>query len=35
METVIRVTMIYFLILIGLRVLGKREFSQLSPSKTR
>ena len=31
METVIRVTIIYLFILFGLRVLGKREFSQLSP----
>lgn len=31
METVIRVTIIYVVILIGLRVVGKREFSQLSP----
>lgn len=30
-EIVIRVTLIYFLILIGLRILGKREFGQLSP----
>lgn len=30
METVIRVAIIYLLILIGLRILGKREFSQLS-----
>jgi len=31
METVIRVTIIYLVILLGLRVVGKREFSQLSP----
>lgn len=31
METVIRVTVIYAFILFGLRVLGKREFGQLSP----
>lgn len=31
METVVRVAVIYFVILIGLRVVGKREFSQLSP----
>ena len=31
METVIRVAIIYLIIVIGLRVLGKREFSQLSP----
>lgn len=31
METVIRVVIIYVAILAGLRVLGKREFGQLSP----
>ncbi len=31
METVLRVTLFYLFILFGLRVLGKREFSQLSP----
>ncbi|MCE7986161.1 MAG: DUF421 domain-containing protein [Caldilinea sp. CFX5] len=31
METVIRVIVIYLFVLIGLRVVGKREFSQLSP----
>jgi uncharacterized membrane protein YcaP (DUF421 family) len=31
METVIRVVLIYIFIIIGLRVVGKREFSQLSP----
>lgn len=31
METVIRVIIIYLFVLIGLRVVGKREFSQLSP----
>jgi len=31
METVIRVAIIYVLIIAGLRVMGKREFSQLSP----
>ena len=31
METVIRVAVIYLFILVGLRVLGKREFGQLSP----
>lgn len=31
METVIRVVLIYLVILIGLRILGKREFGQLSP----
>lgn len=31
METVIRVALIYLFILAGLRVLGKREFGQLSP----
>jgi uncharacterized membrane protein YcaP (DUF421 family) len=30
METVIRVTIFYLIILIGLRVMGKREFSQLT-----
>lgn len=31
METVIRVAVIYLVILVGMRLLGKREFSQLSP----
>jgi uncharacterized membrane protein YcaP (DUF421 family) len=31
METVIRVTLVYLALVVGLRVLGKREFSQLSP----
>lgn len=31
METVLRVVVIYAAIVIGLRVLGKREFGQLSP----
>ena len=31
METVVRVTIIYLFILVGLRVLGKREFGQLAP----
>jgi uncharacterized membrane protein YcaP (DUF421 family) len=31
METVIRVILIYLVILFGLRILGKREFGQLSP----
>ena len=31
METVIRVLVIYVVILVGLRVLGKREFGELSP----
>jgi uncharacterized membrane protein YcaP (DUF421 family) len=31
METVTRVVFIYFFIMLGLRVLGKREFGQLSP----
>lgn len=31
METVTRVAIIYFFIMFGLRVLGKREFGQLSP----
>lgn len=31
METVIRITVIYLVILVGLRLLGKRELSQLTP----
>jgi uncharacterized membrane protein YcaP (DUF421 family) len=31
METVLRVAVVYVAIFIGLRVMGKREFSQLSP----
>lgn len=31
METVIRITIIYLVILVGLRLLGKRELSQLTP----
>lgn len=31
METVIRVAIIYLVIVIGLRLMGKREFGQLSP----
>jgi len=31
MDTVFRVTLIYFFLLFGMRVLGKREFGQLSP----
>jgi uncharacterized membrane protein YcaP (DUF421 family) len=31
METVIRVTVIYAFIIVGLRIMGKREFGQLSP----
>jgi uncharacterized membrane protein YcaP (DUF421 family) len=31
METVIRVTLIYLFILVTLRIMGKREFGQLSP----
>ncbi len=31
METVIRVAIIYFFLMIGLRILGKREFGQMSP----
>jgi uncharacterized membrane protein YcaP (DUF421 family) len=31
METVVRVAVIYLVIIAGLRVLGKREFGQLSP----
>lgn len=30
METVIRVAILYVLIIAGLRVMGKREFSQLT-----
>lgn len=33
METVLRVVLIYVLILAGMRVLGKREFGQLSPAE--
>ncbi|WKB52094.1 DUF421 domain-containing protein [Eleftheria terrae] len=31
METVVRVALIYLFVLVGLRLLGKREFGQLSP----
>jgi uncharacterized membrane protein YcaP (DUF421 family) len=31
METVIRVTVVYLFLMVGLRVLGKREFGQMSP----
>lgn len=31
MDTVIRIIVIYIVILIGMRVIGKREFAQLSP----
>jgi uncharacterized membrane protein YcaP (DUF421 family) len=31
METVIRVFLLYLFIIVGLRILGKREFSQMSP----
>ena len=31
METVVRVALVYVAIFVGLRVMGKREFSQLSP----
>jgi uncharacterized membrane protein YcaP (DUF421 family) len=31
METVVRVALVYVVIFVGLRVMGKREFSQLSP----
>lgn len=31
METVLRVGIIYVVIVMGLRILGKREFAQLSP----
>lgn len=31
MDTVLRVAVVYLFVLVGLRVLGKREFGQLSP----
>lgn len=31
MDTVLRVAIIYLFVLVGLRILGKREFGQLSP----
>lgn len=31
METILRILVLYFFILIGLRIMGKREFSELSP----
>ncbi len=31
MDTVLRITLVYLFALVGLRVLGKREFGQLSP----
>lgn len=31
METVFRVAIVYFFLMVGLRVIGKRDFSQLSP----
>jgi uncharacterized membrane protein YcaP (DUF421 family) len=31
MDTVLRITVIYLFVLVGLRILGKREFGQLSP----
>lgn len=31
METVVRIVVIYLLLLLGLRAMGKREFGQLSP----
>ncbi len=31
MDIVLRITLIYLFVLVGLRVLGKREFGQLSP----
>jgi len=31
MDTVLRITVVYLFIFVGLRVLGKREFGQLSP----
>lgn len=33
METVFRISIIYLVILVGLRVLGKRELSQLTPQE--
>lgn len=33
METVLRVVIIYVVIVLGLRVMGKREFAQLSPAE--
>lgn len=33
METVLRVALIYVFVLAGMRILGKREFAQLSPSE--
>lgn len=33
METVLRIAFLYALVLAGLRVIGKREFAQLSPSE--
>ncbi|MFY0535861.1 DUF421 domain-containing protein [Nannocystis pusilla] len=33
METVIRIVIIYLVIVAGLRILGKREFGQLSPAE--
>ena len=31
MDTVVRIAVIYLFVLVGLRILGKREFGQLSP----
>lgn len=31
METVLRVAIFYFVVLAGIRIMGKREFSQMSP----
>lgn len=33
METVVRVVVIYLVVIVGLRVVGKREFGQLSPAE--
>ncbi len=31
MDIVLRITVVYLFVLVGLRILGKREFGQLSP----
>ncbi|WAS95101.1 DUF421 domain-containing protein [Nannocystis punicea] len=33
METIVRIVIIYTVIIVGLRILGKREFGQLSPAE--
>jgi uncharacterized membrane protein YcaP (DUF421 family) len=33
METVVRVILVYVLVIVGLRLVGKREFGQLSPAE--